>query len=123
MHYNQTQIRNSVFQIHFTEKNEEKQDKAVKWLEEALNKFTDANGKERNGQEICTFMQNNFQSEYGYNWSCIFGTGSNNAFMYFQERIWFSIYQQFNIMIFRQGNSQMNKSSFVYNYYSFSYSQ
>ena len=82
-----------------------KQDKAVKWLKEALNKFTDANGKERNGQEICTFMRNNFQSEYGSNWNCIFGIDSNTAVMSVQEQIWFYIYKQFNIIMFKYSNS------------------
>ena len=102
MPYNQTQIRDSIFHSNM---DQHKQDKAVEWLEEALNKFTDANGKERNGQEICTFMRNNFQSEYGNNWNCIFGTNFKSGDMHYKERIWFFIDKQFNNVIFRQGNS------------------
>uniref|UniRef100_A0A914E841 Uncharacterized protein n=1 Tax=Acrobeloides nanus TaxID=290746 RepID=A0A914E841_9BILA len=82
---------------------QEKQDNAVEWLEEALVKFTDANGKERKGLEICAFMQNKFQSGYTDNWMCVYSSSLLN-YAYTntdQEQIWFYSYQQFNILIFR----------------------
>jgi hypothetical protein len=86
---------------------QEKQNKAVEWLEEALTKFTDANGKERNGSEICTFMRNKFQSEYKNNWMCIYSLSPIYCAHTYdtQEKIWFYIDKQFNIVIFRPGNS------------------
>ena len=111
--HSKSEIFNSISSVNTDIKTERKEN-ATTWLYEALQQYAGPNWKQGNQNEICHYMTDKFDENYGKEWQCITSSDNSNTIygsMTYdknEEKIYFKLSDGLAVRIFKASGKFLN---------------